>query len=284
MTYAVTGSTGALGTLVIQHLLDLGVPSSSIVALARNKAKAAKLEDLGITIRIADYEEPSSLEKALHGVDHLLLVSGSEVGKRAGQHGNVISAAKKSGVSLLVYTSITRADTSVSPLAPEHKSTEEAIRKSGLPYVILRNNWYTENYIDDVKRAGTTGTLEAAVGKGKVSSASRSDYAEAAARVLVGEGHAGKIYELAGDAWDYSQLAHAASEILGSAVAFKALSPEQRTQSLLAAGMPQGVADFVVGLDRSIEAGALAEDSADLEHLLGRKPLSLKDGLKASVG
>jgi NAD(P)H dehydrogenase (quinone) len=283
MKYAVTGSTGALGSLVVRHLLDQKVPSSSIIALARSQAKAAHLADLGIEIRLADYGRPSTLESALKGIDRLLLVSGSEVGKRLEQHKNVVFAAKMAGVKLLVYTSISHADTSVNPLAPEHKGTEEVIKNSGISFVILRNNWYTENYLNDVKFARTTGTIEAAAGAGKVCSASRKDYAEAAARVLIGEGHAGKIYELSGEPWDYNTLAKAASEVLGRPVVYNAVSEAQRTQSLLAAGLPKETAGFVVALDLSIEAGTLADAGGDLEKLLRRKPQSLIDTLKTLV-
>jgi NAD(P)H dehydrogenase (quinone) len=285
MTYAVTGSTGALGTLVIQHLLSLKVPAASIVALARSEAKAAGLKAKGVQVRIADYENGESLEKGLKGVDRLLLVSSSEVGKRAAQHRAVIDAAKTAGVKLVAYTSISRADASANPLAPEHKATEAALKASGLPFVFLRDNWYSENYVDDLKHAKDSGVISAAVGAGRVASASRTDYAEAAARVLVGEGHAGKTYELTGSkAWDYKELAATAAEILGRPVAFKNLTADERRKGLMAVGLHEGVADFVTSLDQAIEAGTLSEVSGDLEKLLGREPRSLKDGLKAALG
>lgn len=285
MTYAITGSTGAFGSLAVKHLLALKVPASSIVALARNEAKAAGLKASGVQVRIADYGDGASLAAALAGVDRLLLVSGSEVGKRAVQHRAVIDAAKAAGVKLIAYTSIARADTSINPLAGEHKATEEALRASGLPFVVLRNNWYSENYADDVRRARDSGIIAAAVGEGRVASASRTDYAEAAVRALLGEGQAGKIYELGGaKAWDYRELAATASELLGRPVAFKPLTADERRKGLLAAGLPEGVAAFVVSLDQSIEAGSLASVSGDLEKLLGRKPQSLKEGLKVALG
>jgi NAD(P)H dehydrogenase (quinone) len=285
MTYAVTGSTGAFGSLAIRHLLSLKVPASSIVALARDESKAAGLKALGVQVRIADYGDRRSLEIALVGVDRLLLVSGSEVGKRAAQHQAVIDAAKADGVKLVVYTSLVHADTSPNPLAPEHKATEKALAASGLPFVIPRNNWYSENYVDDLRRAKASGTIAAAVGQGRVASASRSDYAEAAARVLAGEGHAGKTYELTGTkAWDYRELAATAAEILGRSVSFTSMTADERRKSLLSAGLPEGAAAFVASLDQAIETGSLASVSGDLEKLLGRKPQSLKDGLRAALG
>jgi NAD(P)H dehydrogenase (quinone) len=284
MTYAVTGSTGGLGALAVQHLLNLKVPASSIVALARDEGKAADLKAKGVQVRIADYENTASVQKALAGVDRLLLVSSSAVGQRFPQHKNVIDAAKAAGVKLLAYTSISHADTTSNVLAPEHKETEAYLKASGLAHVVLRNNWYTENYADDLNRAKETGAIYGAVGTGKVASASRADYAEAAARVLTLDGQAGRIYELSGShAWDFNELARTAGEVLGRTVTFVSLTSADRHQALLAAGLPEGVAGFVTALDESIAAGSLADARTDLETLLGRKPTPLKDGLKALI-
>lgn len=284
MTYAVTGSTGALGTLAVQHLLNLKVPASSLVALARDATKASGLASQGVQVRVADYESPASLLAALKGVDRVLLVSSSAVGQRFAQHKNVIDAAKAAGVKLLAYTSLGHATTSANPLAPEHKATEEYLAQAGVPYVVLRNNWYTENYADDVKHARASGVIAAAVGGGKVASATRSDYAEAAARVLIGEGHAGKVYELTGSvAWDYTELAQAATDVLGRPVAFVNQTLAERHQFLVSVGLPEGVAAFVTSLDAGIAAGTLATTSPDLESLLGRKPTTLKEGLRKTL-
>lgn len=284
MTYAVTGSTGALGALAIQHLLSLKVPASSIVALARDAAKAAHLTAQGVQVRIADYEDPKSLQAALKGVDRLLLVSSNAVGQRFAQHKNAIDAAKAAGVKLVAYTSLNQARSSANPLAPDHKATEEYLAQSGVPHVVLRNNWYTENYVDDLRHAKASGVIAAAVGTGRVASATRSDYAEAAARVLTAEGQAGKVYELTGSvAWDYTELAKVATEVLGRPVAFVNQTPAERHQMLVSVGLPDGVAGFVTSLDAGIVAGTLATVSPDLEKLLGRKPTSLRDGLKAAL-
>jgi NAD(P)H dehydrogenase (quinone) len=284
MTYAVTGSTGFFGGLAVQHLLNLKVPASSIVALARDEAKAASLRAKGVQVRVADYGDRASLEKALKGVDRLLLVSGNDFSQRAAHHKNIIDAAKAVGVKLVAYTSVSKADTSTNVVAPDHKVTEAALKASGLNFVILRNNWYTENYTDDVKHAKASGVIALATGKGKVASATRSDYAEAAAKVLTGEGHAGKVYELTGSvAWDFHELAKVASELVGRPVTFQAQTAAERQKVLVSVGLPEAVAGFVAALDTSVETGTLADVSSDLEKLLGRKPTSLKDGLKAAL-
>jgi NAD(P)H dehydrogenase (quinone) len=280
MTYAITGSTGAFGSLAVKHLLDAGVNPADIVALARNEEKADGLKKSGITVRIGNYDDLSSLKEAFRGVDRILLVSGSEVGKRVSQHGNVIEAAKEKGVEFLIYTSITRADTSSNPLAGEHKATEEVLKASGLPYAVLRNNWYLENYGGDVDSAARTGILSAAAGTGKVSSALRSEYAEAAARALIAGGSGGTIYELAGVPWSYGDLAEAAGNALGRDVAYKPETAEEKRQSLLAAGLDEGTAGFLAALDESIAAGSLEIGSDDLCNLLGRSPMPLKDAVK----
>lgn len=285
MTYAVTGATGAFGTLAIQHLLAMKVPAASVVAVVRNPGKAAALAAAGVALRTADYADRPALEAALRGVDRLLLVSSSELGQRAAQHRNVIEAARSAGVGLIVYTSLSHADRSANPLAAEHLASEQALRASGVPFVVLRNNWYTENHAEDVRRARETGVIAAAVGTGRIASASRSDYAEAAARVLAGEGHAGKTYELSGPAaWDFAELARTAGELLGRPVAFRNLSPAERKAGLVAAGLPEPVADFVTGLDGGIASGSLAETGPDLERLLGRRPKDLREGLAAILG
>ena len=283
MIIAVTGSTGALGSLVIQQLLDR-VPAASIIAIARNAAKAADLKTKGVSVRLADYDDQAAIEKALQGVDRLLLISGKEVGKRLTQHQAVVDAAKKTGVKLVVYTSIAQAATSKNPLAPDHRATEEYIRTSGLPFIFLRNNWYTENYLDDARYARDSGQISAAVGKGRVASASRGDYAEAAAIVLAGKGQENTIYELTGDlAWDYHDLAKAIGSVLQRPVSFVNLQEAERTQQLLAAGLPAAVAEFVVSLDRGIAGGTLETVSPDLRKLLGRPAKSLQDVFRENL-
>ena len=277
MKLGITGSTGQLGALVIERLLNDGVEPSGIVALARDTKKAETLKSKGADVRIGDYNQPDSLEKAFEGIDRLLMISASDIGRRQGQHKNVVEAAKKAGVKHLVYTSLFHADTSVSPLAEEHRQTEELIRESGIPYTFLRNNWYTENHTDDLVRAKKWGFIESAAEDGKVASAARKDYAEAAAKVLTGEGHEGKTYELAGREWSFYDLAETATEVLGRKVKYKPVNEKKRKRHLKLAKLPPHIIDFVTGLDISIKEGALEGSSPDLENLLGHKPEDIKE-------
>lgn len=277
MNLGITGATGALGTLVIEKWISLGVDPSTIVAVARNKEKAAALIAKGVEFRFGDYDKKESLVEAFKGVDRLLMISASDLGQRISQHSNVIQAAVQNNVKFIAYTSLFHADTSVSPLAEEHRKTEAEIKASGIPYTILRNNWYSENNAEDIIRAGKYGFIEAAAGSGKIRSASRKDYAEAAARVLMTEGHEGKTYELAGEAWDYSRLAETAAELHQRKVKYKAISAKKRIRHLKFFGIPAQVAEFITSLDISVEKGALDGPGEDLETLLGRKPESIKD-------
>ncbi|HEY9308057.1 MAG TPA: SDR family oxidoreductase [Microbacterium sp.] len=284
MTILVTGATGQLGRLVVDNLLARGVEPSAIRAGARDLAKAADLADLGVQVVALDYDAPETVAAAVDGVDALLLVSSSEVGKRAAQHQAVIDAARAAGVKKLVYTSASKATTSDLVLAPEHKATEEAIVASGIPAVILRNNWYTENYVADVARAKETGAIAASVGEGRVASASRIDYAEAAAVALTEDGHIGEVYELGGDvAWSFDELAAAASELTGREVRYTPLTTAEHAAALEAAGLDAGTVGFVTALDANIRDGALAETDGTLSRLLGRPTTPLDEGLRAAL-
>ncbi|MFY9510226.1 MAG: NAD(P)H-binding protein, partial [Rubrivivax sp.] len=180
MTIAITGATGQLGRLIVARLKTLA-PTLPLLALVRTPAKAA---ELGIAAREADYARPATLATALAGVDTLLLISSSEVGQRAVQHRNVIDAAKAAGVQRIVYTSLLRADGSPLSLAQEHRETEAMLKAAGIAHTVLRNGWYTENYSGSIPGALAGGAFIGSAGEGRIASAARADYAEAAAVVL----------------------------------------------------------------------------------------------------
>jgi NAD(P)H dehydrogenase (quinone) len=283
MKLGVTGASGQLGHLVVQHLLKTCDPAD-IVAVVRNPAKAADFVAQGVDVRSADYEDRVALDASLAGVERLLLISSNEVGKRFPQHKNVIDAAKAAGVKQVVYTSAPKANTSTLILAPEHKATEEYLAASGLDYTVLRNNWYTENYANSIKAASQTGELRAAAGSGRVASAERNDYAEAAATVLTGQGYAGKVYELTGDdAWGYDELAAAIAQAAGCACAYKPVAPDDLKAAMIAAGLDEGTAGFVAALDANIANGDLAEATEDLKKLIGRPSTPLAETVKKLV-
>ena len=283
MKVAVTGATGHLGRLVVQDLLK-STPAQDIVAIVRDASKAADLAAQGVQVRVAPYDDPPALRAALAGVDRLLLISSSEVGHRVQQHQNVIDAAKAAGVQYIAYTSAPLAATTSLILAPDHKATEELLIDSGVDFTFLRNNWYTENYLQQLNTARQTGKVVAAAGQGQVASASRADYAAGAAAVLLGSGHVGRIYELGGDyAWTYDELAAAIGEVIGQPVTYEPVDGATLVEILQSVGLDEGTAGFVAALDANIAAGALAEVTHDLSRLIGRPTTPLVEGLRAGV-
>lgn len=280
MTILVTGASGQLGRLIVQRLLARGTAASDIVAGARTPAKAA---DLGVRVVELDYDRPETVRAALDGVDRVMLVSSSEVGKRAAQHAVVIDAAKAAGVELLVYTSLFNATASTHVLAPEHVETERLIEDSGIPAAILRNNWYNENQLNAVVQAAQTGEITASAEDGRIASASRLDYADAAAVVVTGADQAGKVYELAGDvSWNYDDLASAASQVHGRDISFRRLTPDEHQAALEAAGLDAGLAGFLVAMDAGTAAGQLHADDRTLAELIGRPTTPLVESLRAA--
>lgn len=283
MTIVVTGATGHLGRLTVDALLDRGVPAADIRALGRSAERLAPLAARGVQTAVIDFEQPETLDAAFAGADALLLVSGSEVGQRIPQHRNAIDAAVRAGVGRLVYTSAPHADDTDLVLAPEHAETERLLGASGLPVTVLRNNWYTENYVGQLDVAAATGELVGSAATGRVASASRKDYAEAAAVVLTTDGHDGAVYELTGDvAWTFDDLAAAIGELLGRPVAYRSVTPEEHGAALREAGLDEGTAGFVVALDGNIRDGALADATGTLSELIGRPTTPLAAGLAES--
>lgn len=277
---AITGATGQLGHLVLQNLLKT-TAASQIVAIVRNPAKAEALSQQGIVVRQADYTDEAAFTAALQGVDKLLLISSSEVGQRTPQHRNVIHAAKAAGVKFIAYTSLLHADKSPLGLHVEHVETEKMLADSGIPYALPRNGWYTENYLASAPPALEHGVFIGAAGDGKIASATRADYAEAAARVIAEEGHAGKVYELAGDeAWTLSELAAALSKQSGKNVVYQNLSEADFAAALKSVGLPAGLADMLADSDVGAAKGGLFDDSRTLSALIGRPTTPLAESIK----
>lgn len=279
---AITGATGHLGRLTIQALLQRGVSPDTLVALVRDPARAADLAAQGVTVRQADYTQLHTLDAALQGVDHLLLISSSDMNGRVDQHRNVVDAAVRAGVKLLAYTSLLRADTSGLGLAQDHRATEALIRASGLPFVLLRNSWYLENY--NPAQAAQHGMLAGAAGEGRVSAASRADYAEAAAAVLTEPGHENAVYELGGDhAFTLSDLAAEIQAQTGRPVTYQNMTPDAYADMLRGVGLPAPVADMLADSDAHLAQGDLYTRSGDLRRLIGRPTTTLSEGVRAAL-
>ncbi len=280
----ITGASGQLGRLVIAQLLKT-VPASQIVAAARDPEKVADLAAKGVQVRHADYSKPDTLDRAFEGAEKILLISSSEVGQRVAQHQAVIDAGRRAGVKLLAYTSVLHADTSALALAEEHKQTEEALTQSGVPAVVLRNGWYHENYTAGVAHAVANGAHYGSAGEGRISSAARADYAEAAAIVLTAsDDQAGKVYELAGDE-SYTLKAFAAqiAQQSGKPVVYTDLPEADYKALLLQEGLPDFVAELLANSDAAAAKGALFDDGGQLSRLMGRPTTPLSTSITEAL-
>lgn len=284
MSYIVIGATGQLGALTVDSLLDRGIQPDQIVAAGRNTDKLAALAQRGVRTHRIDLSDRSSLDGLFSAKDTVLLISGNELGQRVAQHGNAVDAAKAAGVQRIIYTSAPKADSSALVLAPEHKATEELIAVSGIPSTILRNGWYSENYVQTLEQARDTGTVLTSAGDGRISSASRKDFAEAAAVALIDGSTAYKVYELSGDhAWTQQELATAIGTAIGGDVSVVNLAPDDHVSTLIDAGVDEPMARFLVALDGNIRDGLLGETNGQLRTLIGRPTTPLLDGLRDAV-
>ncbi|MET7598924.1 MULTISPECIES: SDR family oxidoreductase [unclassified Streptomyces] len=283
MSIVVTGATGHLGRLVIDGLLEK-VPAAEVAAVVRDKEKAAGLAARGVELRVADYDAPETLADAFAAGDRVLLISGSEVGRRVAQHRAVIDAAKGAGVALLAYTGVLGGPEADFLLADEHKVTERAILDSGLPYAFLRNGWYHENYTENLAPVLEHGAVVQSAGEGRVASASRADYAAAAVAVLTGEGHENKAYELSGDtAWSFAEYAAELSRQTGREIGYSSVPAEVHQEILVGAGLPEQFAAVLVDVDGAIARGLLARTDGDLARLTGRPTTPLADAIAAAL-
>jgi NAD(P)H dehydrogenase (quinone) len=280
---AVTGATGQLGRLVIEALLKR-VPATQIVAAVRSPEKAADLAARGVHVRRADYNEPATLDGAFDGVKKLLLISSSEIGKRGAQHRAAIDAARRAGVQLIAYTSVLHADTSPLGLASEHRETEAALRESTVPFVVLRNGWYTENYTGSLAPALEHGAILGNSADGRISSAARVDYAEAAAVALTGGAETGRIYELAGDtAYTLTEFAAEVARQSDKPVVYRNMSEAEYKAALINVGLPEPVAALISDSGTGAAKGALFDDSHQLSKLLGRSTTPLSTVIAAAL-
>ena len=284
MSIVITGATGQLGRHVVEALLERNVPAEEIVAAGRSTGKLADFEARGVQVRAMDYTDAASVANALAGATKVLLISGSEVGQRVEQHRTVVEAAKAAGVELIAYTSIANADTTGMKLAAEHQATEDLLKDSGVPFALLRNGWYLENYTEQLPGTLAQGALAGSAGEGKVSAASRQDYAEAAAAVLVADNQAGKVYELGGDhAFTLAELAQEISTAANQPVAYQDLPASDYAGLLAGFGVPQAFADILADSDLGIARGDLLVSGSDLRELIGRPTTPMPAAVRSAL-
>lgn len=284
MSIVITGATGQLGRHVVEALLERNVPAQDIVAAGRSVEKIADLAERGVQVRSMDYADAASVAAALKGAAKVLLISGSEVGQRVEQHRTVIEAAKEEGAELVAYTSIANADTTGMKLAAEHQATEAILQEAGVPFVLLRNSWYLENYTDQLPGTLAQGAIAGSAGEGRVSAASRADYAHAAAAVLVADGQAGRIYELGGDEpFTMAELAAEISAAAGQHITYQDLPAQEYAGMLAGFGVPEAFAEILADSDLGIARGDLLVSSGELRKLIGRPATSLAEAVRSAA-
>ena len=279
----VTGAAGQLGRLVVDALLR-AVPADRVAIAVRAPAAVADLAARGVRVHAADYDQPATLDAALAGVDRVLLISSNAMGRRVPQHRNVIDAARRAGVQLLAYTSVLRADRSKLVVADEHVATEVALRDSGVPSALLRNGWYTENYTVGIAPAVAHGAVLGSSGDGRISAATRADYAAAAVAVLTTDGHAGRTYELAGDtAFTMAEFAAEVARRSGKPVVYKDLPEPAYREALVHVGLPGPIAALVASCSAVAADGELFDDGHQLSRLIGRPTTPWADSVAAAL-
>ncbi|GAB3297870.1 SDR family oxidoreductase [Pseudoclavibacter terrae] len=281
MAIVITGATGQLGTLVIDSLLERGAAPADILAGGRNVERLEQLAAKGVRTAVIDYARPETAAAAISAGDTVVLISGNEVGTRVAQHETIIDAAKTAGAARIIYTSVLGGDPDALILAPEHVATESLIRESGLPATVVRNGWYTENYVADIAQGETTGVIANSAGTGRVASASRADYASGIAAVALEDGHEGKVYEFSGDkAWDFDEFAKTLADAIGRDVEYRALTTQEHRAALTSNGVDERAIDFITGLDTNIRDGALGLTTGDLSRVSGRPTTPLAETLR----
>jgi NAD(P)H dehydrogenase (quinone) len=284
MPLLITGATGHLGRLVVEQLLADGVPAGDIIATGRATDKIKDLADRGVQVRAVEFGDAAAVRAAVAGADRVLLVSAMDPGGRVEQHRNVIDAARAAGTGLVAYTSIVNAETTKIRLAADHQATEQLLRDSGVPYVLLRNSWYHENYTDRLPAFLAQGAIPGSAGEGRISAAARADYAAAAARVLTTDGHAGQAYELGSDEpFTLAQLAAEVSAQSGREVRYLDLPEEHYAKALTEHGVPGLMADMVAETDAAAAHGTLYTASGDLTALTGRPATTLSAAVGAAL-
>jgi NAD(P)H dehydrogenase (quinone) len=287
MALLVTGAGGTLGRRVIELLLEAG--AGPIVAGTRDPAKLADFAARGVTVRKLDFDEDvAALSQAFRGVDRALIIStdkldGTEA--RLHQHERAVEAAARAGVTHVLYTSMPHPDPdSPVPFAYQHRGTEEAIQRSGMSWTILRNNWYTDLLVQfgTLAQAIATGTFAAASGDGGAALVTREDCARAAAAALASNDTTNRTYNITGpDVVTGRDLAAIATEISGRAVQYLALEPEAFKSALVTHGVPEGLADVLVGSDIAQKLGQFAPATTDVLTLTGRQPTSVRNFIHA---
>ena len=278
----VTGATGHLGSATLHFLLKKR-PAAQLAALVRDEAKAEDLKAKGIDIRVGSYDDLASLDKAMQGIETVLLIAGTDEENRLRQHSNVVDAARKAGVKRIAYTSRALKDrnTLENQLMQGHFQTEDYIKASGLTYTLFQNILYMDAIPQFVGPTVFERGIYLPAGEGRVALALRRDMGEAMANALAAGDQGNKIYQLTGsEAYSFSDVATVLTDLSGKPVGYVAAEKAAFEAGLKERGLPDVMIQRITGFITDIKNGQEDQTSPDLETLLGRKPASLQEGLK----
>ncbi|MDF8355010.1 SDR family oxidoreductase [Ensifer adhaerens] len=285
-TLLVTGATGQLGKLVLDQLLASGIAPARIIATSRDTAKLADYIARGVQARVADFDDPASLDQAFAGADRILIISTDALdqpGKRLKQHLAAVAAAEKAGAKHIVYTSMPSPETSVIPFAPDHLGTENAIKATGIPYTILRNGWYMENLFMALPHALETGQWYSSSGEGRLAHIARGDAAKAAAAALAASTSESHTYTLTGgELRSTDEIAALVAKATGKSLNVVHISDEALAGGLKSAGLPDFLIPIVVSFDANTRGGHIDMVTGDVTALTGATPVTLAAFLEAS--
>lgn len=290
-TILVTGATGALGRGVITTLLS-SISAKNVYALARSEEKAAPLKELGVNVRIGDYDDYDSLLNAFKGIETLYMVSNTDVSKRIKQQDNVVSAALKAGVSHIVYTSYQRRtespDSPIRQVAAGHLNTEAKLKESGITYTILKHGTYTEMIpVFAGSDILTRHLIYVPAGNGKTSFVSRNELAEAGANVLLDETgkYDNQSLELTGPkALSWSDIADIIGSITNLPIKYVSPSEDEYKKVAIEAGVPEGYVNLFASFSKVIKAGECDKTTGTLEEVIGHKVTAAETSLKEIYG
>ena len=278
----ITGATGHLGTAVLHTLLQ-NTPATQLAALVRDEQKATALQAQGVSIRVGTYADPAALDRAMRGVEQVLLISGGGEDEALQEHKNVVDAAKRAGVRRIAYTGRALKDpgTLVNQLMVRHFETEAYIQSSGLTHILFRNILYMDVLpIFTGPKVLETG-INLPAGAGKVSFALRSEMGEAIANVLLERNFTSRTYHFTGaKAYSFADVAAALSEAAGQPVAYTPVAEAAFAAGMRQRGVPEIAIERTLGFVADIRHGQESEVSPDLATALGRQPTSLRDGVR----
>jgi uncharacterized protein YbjT (DUF2867 family) len=272
----VTGASGQIGRRVAALLRASG---KAVRLMARNPAT---LPEDGFERVAADYSDPDALDRAFAGIDAALLVSGyAPPGERARLHANAIDAARRSGVSFLVYTSFQGASPSSRfPMSRDHAQTEELLERSGIPFTALRDSFYLDllpDMFDD------RGVVRGPAGDGVVAWVARSDVARTAATILSGTDRKSGVFDVTGpEAISLAEAAASISALIDRQLRYVDESVEDGRAWRAATGAPAWEVDTWLGSYEAIAAGEVASVSPTVEHITGSPPESLQQYFSAN--